>query len=573
MMRWILIFLLLGSMPAMAADMEDFRALPVLADGRVKPLETFARSELMQISGRDTAGGQPAIDWLAEVLFAPDAAAPQKIILIKPAEMVQMLGLPPAENNLYSYDEIAAAFDANKDMLSAIIQKPDADRSPLERDIAGRYGAVADYFQLLNAMTLLLPDNAALLRQHTAINQKLLQIVKVKDARVARYSTAERKVADTAYALANLEMLGAANDVFRVIPDETTWQSPWQSLLHSQNTDATARALLPWRELAKSYAMHDAAKWQTTAHELRVENDQNASAWRLRLEVWYQRINPLVWLTFGYGIAAALLGLGQKRKTIFRAGQMTALICLAAHGAMVLARMLILSRPPVSTLYESLLFVSFILMVAGSLWAGGRANFQWVNPLLAMIILITAPAVAPQGDTMGVLIAVLNTNFWLATHVVCITTGYATALLAGTAAHLSLAQKDARMEMPLKWLAVTALFFTATGTLLGGIWADQSWGRFWGWDPKENGALLIVLWLIWLLHGRMTRHMGARGFAALLAATNIIVALSWFGVNLLNVGLHSYGFTHAAAYGLAAFCGVEVMMISFLYWFSKRHAR
>jgi ABC-type transport system involved in cytochrome c biogenesis permease subunit len=252
---------------------------------------------------------------------------------------------------------------------------------------------------------------------------------------------------------------------------------------------------------------------------------------------------------------------------------MTALICLAAHGAMVLARMLILSRPPVSTLYESLLFVSFILMVAGSLWARGRPNFQWVNPLLAMIILITAPAVAPQGDTMGVLIAVLNTNFWLATHVVCITTGYAAALLVGTAAHLSLAQKDTRMEMPLKWLGVTALFFTATGTLLGGIWADQSWGRFWGWDPKENGALLIVLWLIWLLHGRMTRHMGARGFAALLAATNIIVALSWFGVNLLNVGLHSYGFTHAAAYGLAAFCGVEVMMISFLYWFSKRHAR
>jgi ABC-type transport system involved in cytochrome c biogenesis permease subunit len=424
-------------------------------------------------------------------------------------------------------------------------------------------------------MAVVLPQNAALLSHGGDINKNLIAIVQKKGAHVDRYTLAERSIANQAYTLANLEMLGAANDLFRVIPatNSTNWWAPWQIMLHSQNADMAANALLPWRELANAYIAHDEAGWENAAYHLRFKDAQHASAWRLELEVWYQRINPLMWLTFGYGITAALLGFAQNRKHIFRAGQIIALACLTGHGAMVLARMLILSRPPVSTLYESLLFVSFILMAAGSLWARHKPDLKWASPLLAFIILATAPAVAPQGDTMGVLIAVLNTNFWLATHVVCITTGYATALLAGTAAHLSLAKKDARMETPLKWLAVTALFFTATGTLLGGIWADQSWGRFWGWDPKENGALLIVLWLIWVLHGRMTKYMGARGFAAWLAATNIIVALSWFGVNLLNVGLHSYGFTHAAAYGLAAFCGAEVMIISFLYWYSKKYAR
>ena len=112
--------------------------------------------------------------------------------------------------------------------------------------------------------------------------------------------------------------------------------------------------------------------------------------------------------------------------------------------------------------------------------------------------------------------------------------------------------------------AIFALLFTAVGTMLGGVWADQSWGRFWGWDPKENGALWIVLWLIWLLHGRLAGQLAPLGFAAGLALVNIVVALAWFGVNLLSVGLHSYGFTDTAAYGLLIFCIAELLIIAAL---------
>ena len=109
---------------------------------------------------------------------------------------------------------------------------------------------------------------------------------------------------------------------------------------------------------------------------------------------------------------------------------------------------------------------------------------------------------------------------------------------------------------------------------MGGIWADQSWGRFWGWDPKENGALLIVLWLAWLLHGRMSSHLKDRVYLACCAFLSVIVVLAWFGVNLLNVGLHSYGFISGVAWGIGLFCLFEILCIGALFYLSpKRRLR
>ncbi len=109
--------------------------------------------------------------------------------------------------------------------------------------------------------------------------------------------------------------------------------------------------------------------------------------------------------------------------------------------------------------------------------------------------------------------------------------------------------------------ALLALFFAGIGTVLGGIWADQSWGRFWGWDPKENGALLIVLWLIWVLHGRISGQLKHQGTLYGLCFLSVILALSWFGVNLLGVGLHAYGFTDSATWSLGLFTIVEIAFI------------
>ena len=120
-------------------------------------------------------------------------------------------------------------------------------------------------------------------------------------------------------------------------------------------------------------------------------------------------------------------------------------------------------------------------------------------------------------------------------------------------------------------ITLFALLFTLFGTILGGIWADQSWGRFWGWDPKENGALLIVLWLIMMLHLRITGLIKPLGFCFGMVFANIAVALAWFGVNLLNVGLHSYGFTDNVATNLFLFIFIEFLFALITYGFCKKY--
>ena len=122
-------------------------------------------------------------------------------------------------------------------------------------------------------------------------------------------------------------------------------------------------------------------------------------------------------------------------------------------------------------------------------------------------------------------------------------------------------------------IALFALFFTLFGTILGGIWADQSWGRFWGWDPKENGALLIVMWHIIMLHLRITGLVKPMGFALGMVLNNIIVILAWFGVNLLNVGQHSYGFVAGIAINISLFIIFELITGFGSYFWAKNRQK
>jgi ABC-type transport system involved in cytochrome c biogenesis permease subunit len=203
------------------------------------------------------------------------------------------------------------------------------------------------------------------------------------------------------------------------------------------------------------------------------------------------------------------------------------------------------------------------------------------------LTLLIAYKLAGDGDTFEVLQAVLDTQFWLATHVVCITLGYATTFLAGLLGMLYIARGvltpslDRRTGSDLTRMIYGtlcfAIFFSFVGTVLGGLWADDSWGRFWGWDPKENGALIIVLWNALILHARWDKMIAQRGLAVLAVAGNIVTAWSWFGVNELGVGLHSYGFTEGRllTLALAILAHLVVVVIGWLptpLWWSHRHS-
>jgi ABC-type transport system involved in cytochrome c biogenesis permease subunit len=191
-----------------------------------------------------------------------------------------------------------------------------------------------------------------------------------------------------------------------------------------------------------------------------------------------------------------------------------------------------------------------------------------VGTTTGALSLMIAHFLSLDGDTLGMLQAVLDTNFWLATHVVCITLGYTASFVAGFMgiAYIVLgvftpllARGNATaLNKMIYGVICFAMFLSFTGTVLGGIWADQSWGRFWGWDPKENGALLIVIWNAPMLHARWGGMVKQRGLAQLAVLGNAVTAWSWFGTNLLGVGLHAYGFMQGAMHWLIFACLVMV---------------
>ena len=179
--------------------------------------------------------------------------------------------------------------------------------------------------------------------------------------------------------------------------------------------------------------------------------------------------------------------------------------------------MYIEGRPPVTNLYSSALFISWGAVLLCFLTekflrlgiASAMGSLIGFGGLVVAHNLSIDSSLNPSGDTMEMMRAVLDSNFWLATHVVTITIGYSTTFLAGflgiayvfsmlfrAFVKSSSQGKDLDRTLVSMIFGITcfSLFFSLVGTVLVGIWADQSWGRFWGWDAKENGALLIVIW-------------------------------------------------------------------------------
>ena len=264
-------------------------------------------------------------------------------------------------------------------------------------------------------------------------------------------------------------------------------------------------------------------------------------------------------------------------------------LAFVLHTVGLIYRMYLEGRPPVTNLYSSAVFVGWGAVLLG--WILERIYRNGIGSCVAALVgfstLIIANHLAQEeGDTMEMMRAVLDTNFWLATHVVIITIGYSATFLAGFLAIIyvvrgaltpSLEKETAKGLVRMVYgIVCFATLFSFVGTVLGGIWADQSWGRFWGWDSKENGALMIVVWNAIILHCRWGGFVKDRGLINLAIFGNIITAWSWFGVNMLGEGLHSYGFMDSAFMSLRWF-GVSqllLMMVAaqpLINWLSARH--
>ena len=240
----------------------------------------------------------------------------------------------------------------------------------------------------------------------------------------------------------------------------------------------------------------------------------------------------------------------------------------------ILFRMWLGGRPPVTNLYSSALFVGWgavgLCLILERIYRNAIGTVA--GGLIGFATLLIAHHLALSGDTLEMMRAVLDSNFWLGTHVVVVSSGYASTFLAGFLALIYIVRgaftrsldretADALTRM-VYGIVCFATLFSFVGTVLGGIWADQSWGRFWGWDPKENGALIIVLWNALILHARWGGFIRQRGLMGMAVFGNIVTSWSWFGTNMLGIGLHSYGFTEAAFWSLSAFVATQLAFIA-----------
>jgi ABC-type transport system involved in cytochrome c biogenesis permease subunit len=297
---------------------------------------------------------------------------------------------------------------------------------------------------------------------------------------------------------------------------------------------------------------------------------------KTRFEAYMNNFAPFFWSQWLYLLAFVLAATAWLKWTgpLNRASFWLLLFVFALHTFAMMGRIYISGRPPVTNLYSSAVFIGLACVALGlvfeAVYRSGIGNV--VASVTGFMGTGIGFFLAREGDTYEVMQAVLDSQFWLTTHVVCITLGYATTFLAGGLGVIYILRGvctpslDAGTGKSLSQMMYGTLcfatFLSFVGTVLGGLWADDSWGRFWGWDTKENGALIIVLWNALVLHARWGRMAGDRGLALLVVGGNIATSWSWFGTNELGVGLHAYGFTEGRLLSLVLFVALQLAIIA-----------
>ena len=568
-----------------------FGKLPVVVNGRIQPMDSAARNALLQIRARQSIGQMSATAWLMETMMNPAAADNLDAFRIDNPELLNLLQLPE-QQKYYSFNQIRPHYDDVIQQAKRLNDTEDADRTAFERHLLKLNNALEIYQQL--KWSLCPPGTEDFSAQLAAYQQSIPFGVAAARARGAgqSYNTAALN-----------RLLGFMADYSKqanfacllVVPPAQNAKSrdDWQNIGASLINAARGNDIEP---AAKDYVA------MVTAYQQNKPEDFNRAVWdcheelshagfdlelnKAAREFFFNEFQPfykaiVIYVTaFLLAIIALLtFALAPKLSEKLRRSAFW-LVVLAGiiHTFGLLFRMWLEGRPPVTNLYSSAIFIGWGCVIFGIIlervFAVGLGSA--VASFAGFITLVIAHNLSLDGDTMETLRAVLDTNFWLATHVVIVTLGYASTFMAGL---LGIAYVLLGLFTPLlkhesgkkelgKALAQMvygivcfAALFSFTGTVLGGIWADQSWGRFWGWDPKENGALLIVLWNVIILHARWGGMIRERGLMNMVIFGNIVTSWSWFGVNMLGIGLHNYGFTEAAFKWLVLFIVSQTALI------------
>lgn len=586
---------------------ETFQSIPILSDGRVKPLNTYASFLLLKINGkrvvRDDFGNKTLpTEWLLTALFYPEIASKQKIFLVDNTEILTSFGFKIKEPRArYSFEELAPYIDDIFKRADPIQQMEAKKRSPEDNQILGLAMNLFDFIKLIKTLnfarpmqidtTLDFPLNRPprhVIALMSELQKKGFGNELGKETTEDRQKIINEKLDEISKQA--IESMQQA-DWLTIFPpasaDKKEWRGPFDLFVNEDKNQIKINAsaiLNAWEETCIAVASEKETK--ETFHKLsdtlyQEINHQPVAAiynGKIKVENLYYQLDLIYnsLLLFGLIFLSICLGFTKPNSKIWVTINKNLLyIPILMLITAICMRCFILERPPVATLYESILFITATICII-CMYVEKVFHYKMVAFTTSLIgamglFLSYQHETGDATDTMGNLAAVLNSNFWLSTHVTSVTIGYSAGLLAAAFAHIYIISKVFRITEDKEFYKTISqtiygvlcfcTLFATVGTILGGIWANYSWGRFWGWDPKENGALAIVLWNLIILHGRMGGIFREFGVVIMALFGGMVVVASWWGVNQLGIGLHSYGFTSGITRNLIAFAIIELMII------------
>ncbi len=296
---------------------------------------------------------------------------------------------------------------------------------------------------------------------------------------------------------------------------------------------------------------------------------------KLYLEVLYYRLKPFECAAVFYFLGFLCLTLAGANKTASRAGTGFIFTAILLHTLGIAARVYILSRPPVSNMYESMIFMNWAVMIYASVFSLIRKNTLAVTTGAALSGLVMLYAnLLPIDSSLEVLVPVLRSNYWLTIHVMTIVSSYGAFGLAMALGHRHLfALSSGKMTKTSEEESASLIFrviqlgtlLIGTGTFLGGVWANESWGRFWGWDPKETWALITFLGYLIIVHLRYFKKINNFYLALSSVLGFLLVLMTWYGVNfVLGRGLHSYGAGSGGMQWVVYYLIFEALFVGFI---------
>ncbi len=533
---WLLFCLLVSSFNCFAGTpplniaapdaVAPLESLPVQSDGRIKPALSFAKEKLTAIYGRASfklpdGTRIPALAVTLDLLARPEVWKKTEIVLVEEATLRAAVGLP-AKRRYFSLEELAA-----NEALQSLVQQAKIRRA------AGT--------------------------KISGVEQVSLQV----DARLHLLT----------------ELL--EGQLFRPVPNphhpKKLWGTPADaaSLYPGQGAEVTAA----WEQFRLLVPSGDSTSLRTSASKfaqacsvLKPEFLPSQSV--VFTEVFYNKSHPfrLAWIALLLASIVLMTTSLQQGGSGYKLGWWLACAGLGFVVVGMLARLYISGRPPVTNMYESVVWLAFGVMAFGLSYEW-RYRCRWylasACPLAALALILADSQPAILDASIKPLVPVLRSNFWLTVHVLTITLSYAAFALATAVAHAVLGslcflgkEPAAALHGYLYKVLQIGVLLLAIGIVLGGVWANYSWGRFWDWDPKETWSLVALLSYLFLLHGRLLGWWRGFGMAAGAILCFQTVLFAWYGVNfILATGLHSYGFGAGGTTYIAIYLGAETAFL------------